>query len=62
MGCSGDDRHQEIVLKILYNLSYDDEIKTQFVDYIGLVSVVKEIDQQLGISRFKPTLKFSLLL
>lgn len=35
----GDDKHQEVVLKILYHLSYEDEVKHNFVDCIGLVSL-----------------------
>ncbi|CAH1183421.1 unnamed protein product [Phaedon cochleariae] len=33
-----DDKHQEVVLKILYHLSYEDEIKHQFMDCIGLIT------------------------
>lgn len=44
MSLLSDDRHQEIVLKILYNLSYDDETKSHFVDYIGLVSNIIQLN------------------
>jgi hypothetical protein len=33
-----DDRHQEIVLKLLYHLSYDDDVKTQFAECVGLIT------------------------
>nr|CAH7719887.1 unnamed protein product [Callosobruchus chinensis] len=32
-----DDKHREVVLKILYHLSYEDEVKHYFVDSIGLI-------------------------
>ncbi|XP_072377125.1 kinesin-associated protein 3 [Diabrotica undecimpunctata] len=37
MSLLSDDKHQEVVLKILYHLSYEDEIKHHFVDCIGLI-------------------------
>lgn len=33
----GDDRHQEVVLKLLYHLSYDEDSKNHFIDSIGLI-------------------------
>lgn len=33
----GDDRHQEVVLKLLYHLSYDEDSKHYFADSIGLI-------------------------
>ncbi|CAH0558068.1 unnamed protein product [Brassicogethes aeneus] len=33
-----DDKHQEAVLKLLYHLSYDDEIKSYFADSVGLIT------------------------
>ncbi|KAL1490398.1 hypothetical protein ABEB36_013103 [Hypothenemus hampei] len=47
----GDDRHQEVVLKLLYNISYEEDSKHQFADSIGLIidmlslNVVSEIDK-----------------
>lgn len=37
MSLLSDDKHQEVVLKILYHLSYEDEVKHHFVDCIGLI-------------------------
>lgn len=34
---AGDDKHQEVVLKILYHLSYEEDVKHNFVECIGLV-------------------------
>lgn len=45
---AGDDKHQEVVLKILYQLSYEDDVKHNFVECIGLVSYLLKILQ--GIS------------
>ncbi|XP_076255126.1 kinesin associated protein 3 isoform X3 [Rhynchophorus ferrugineus] len=33
----GDDRHQEVVLKLLYHLSYDEDSKIYFIDCIGFI-------------------------
>lgn len=33
----GDDRHQEVVFKLLYHLSYDEDSKSYFVECIGLI-------------------------
>ncbi|XP_050309550.1 kinesin-associated protein 3 [Anthonomus grandis grandis] len=33
----GDDRHQEVVMKLLYHLSYDEDSKSHFADSIGLI-------------------------
>ncbi|CAH1133621.1 unnamed protein product [Ceutorhynchus assimilis] len=33
----GDERHQEVVLKLLYHLSYDEDSKHYFVESIGLI-------------------------
>ncbi|CAH1108759.1 unnamed protein product [Psylliodes chrysocephalus] len=38
MSLLSDDKHQEVVLKILYHLSYEDEVKHNFVDCIGLIT------------------------
>ncbi|KAL3282486.1 hypothetical protein HHI36_005669 [Cryptolaemus montrouzieri] len=32
-----DERHQEIDLKLLYHFSYEDEVKAQFIDSVGLI-------------------------
>lgn len=40
---AGDEHHQEIVLKLLYHLSYDDEVKPQFIDSVGLVRLKNRV-------------------
>ncbi|KAJ3650752.1 hypothetical protein Zmor_016832 [Zophobas morio] len=38
IGLLSDDRHQEMILKLLYHLSYDDDVKTQFAECVGLIT------------------------
>lgn len=38
----GDDRHQDVVLKLLYHLSYEDEIKPEFA-YTDCVSLITDM-------------------
>ncbi|XP_049821988.1 kinesin-associated protein 3 isoform X4 [Aethina tumida] len=38
IGLLSDEKHQEAVLKLLYHLSYDDEIKPHFLDCVGLIT------------------------
>lgn len=37
-----DDRHQNIVIKLLYHLSYDEDVKAQFAftECVSLVSII----------------------